>query len=62
MTVRASAQHFHSQDLISNSAYCLPYNSYDISSENLVLNQLIIPEVMFFSILVTCLFNIVLIW
>ena len=34
---------FHSQDLISNSPYCLPYNSYDVSSENLVLDQPIIP-------------------
>ena len=31
-----------SQDLIGNSPYCLPYNSYDIRSENLVLDQLII--------------------
>ena len=28
---------FHSQDLISNSPYSLIYNSYDFSSENLVL-------------------------
>ena len=34
---------FHSQYLISNSPYYLPYNSYDVSSENLVLDQLIIP-------------------
>ena len=30
----------HSQDLISNSPYCLPYNSYCVSSESLVLDQL----------------------
>ena len=30
-------------DLINNSAYCLPTNSYDVSSENLVLDRLIIP-------------------
>ena len=30
----------HSQDLISNSPYCLPYNSYYVSSESLVLDQL----------------------
>ena len=30
-------------DLISNSPYYLSYNSYDVSSENLVLDQLIIP-------------------
>ena len=34
---------FNSQDLISNSTYCLPYSSRDVSLENLVLNQLIIP-------------------
>ena len=34
---------FHSQDLISNSPYYLSYNSYDVSSENLVLDQLRIP-------------------
>ena len=28
------------QDLISNSPYCLPYSSCDISLENLVLDQL----------------------
>ena len=52
---------FHSQDLISNSPYYLPYNSYDVSSENLVLDQLIIPWLIFFSILITCLLDIVLI-
>ena len=36
-------QPFHSQNLISNSPYYLPYNSYDVSLENLVLDQLIIP-------------------
>ena len=36
-------QPFHSQDLISNSPHCLPYNSYYVSIENLVLDQLIIP-------------------
>ena len=34
---------FNSQDLTSNSPYCLPYNSYDVNLENLVLDQLIIP-------------------
>ena len=53
---------FHFQDLISNSPYCLSYNSYDVSSENLVLNHLIIPYLIFFFILITCLFDIVLIW
>ena len=34
---------FNSQDLISNSPYCLPYNSYNVSLENLELDQPIIP-------------------
>ena len=29
---------FHSQDLLSNSSEWLPYNSYDFSSENLLLD------------------------
>ena len=33
---------FSTQDLISNSPYCLPYSSCDVSLENLVLDQLII--------------------
>ena len=37
------------------------YNSCDVGSENLVLDQLIIPSVILFSILITCLFKIVLI-
>ena len=41
---------FNTQDLISNSPYCLPYTSCDVSLENLVLDQLI-----------TCLLDIVLI-
>ena len=32
-----------SRILITSSPYCLPYNSYDVSSDNLVLDQLIIP-------------------
>ena len=28
---------------LSNSPYCLSYNSYDVSLENLVPDQLIIP-------------------
>ena len=52
---------FHSKDLIDNSPYCLPYNSYDVSLENLVLEQLIIPLLIFFFILITSLLDIVLI-
>ena len=33
---------FHSQEVIGNSPDCLPYNSYDVNIENLVLDQLII--------------------
>ena len=30
-------------DLVSDSPKCLSYNSYDVSLENLVLDQLLIP-------------------
>ena len=30
----------HSQDLFSNSPYCLSYNSYDTGTDNLVLDKL----------------------
>ena len=33
----------NSQNLNRNSPHCLPYNSFDISLENLVLDQIIIP-------------------
>ena len=48
-------------DQICNSLYCQPYNSYSVSSENLVLDQLIIPKLILFSILVTYLVDVVLI-
>ena len=35
-------QPFHPQDLISYSPHCFPYNSNDVSGENLVSNQIII--------------------
>ena len=35
-------------DQICSSPYHQPYNSYNVSSENLVLNQLIIPKLIFF--------------
>ena len=35
---------FTARDLITNSPYCLLYNSYDASSENLVLDQLENPQ------------------
>ena len=52
---------FNSQDLISSSLYCLPYSYCDVRSENLVLDQLIIPLMIFFFILITYLLDIVLI-
>ena len=48
-------------DQILNSPYCQPCSSYNVSSENLVLDQLIIPKLIFFSIPITYLFDIVLI-
>ena len=48
-------------DQICNSHYCQPYNSYNVSSENLILDQLIIPKLIFFFILITYLVDIVLI-
>ena len=47
--------------LTSNSPYCQPNNSYNVSSENLALDQPIIPKFIFFFILITCLVDIVLI-
>ena len=52
---------FNSQDLISNSTYCLPYSSCDISFENLVLDQLITVQMIFFLASITCLLDRVLI-
>ena len=51
----------NSQDLISNSPYCLLYNSCDVSLENLELDQPIIPWLIFFFIVITCLLDIVMI-
>ena len=36
-----SLNSFHSQDLINNSPYCLLYNSYGVSVENLELDKLV---------------------
>ena len=47
-------------DVINNSPYCLPSISYDISSENLVLNQLIVLHLIFVVILITFLLDILL--
>ena len=48
-------------DQIYHSPYCQQYNLYNVSSENLVLDQLIIPKLIFFFILITYLVDIVLI-
>ena len=45
-------------DQSCDSPSCQPYNSYNVSSENLVLDQLIIPNVIFFFILITYLVDI----
>ena len=50
---------FRFQDLISNSPYSLLYNSYDVSSENLVLDQLILCLMISLFIFITCLADIV---
>ena len=47
-------------DLIGNSPYCLPYNSYGVSSQNMVLDLLTTPLLIFVAILVTCELDIVL--
>ena len=52
---------FNSQDLISNSPYCLPYSSCDVGLKNLLLAQLIIIWLIFLFILITFLLVIVLI-
>ena len=44
---------------ICNSPYCQLYNSYNVSSKNLVLDQLIILKFIFFFILITYLIDIV---
>ena len=49
---------FHSQDLITLSPYCSQYNWYGVSLENLVFDQLIIPKLMFFFFLITCLLDV----
>ena len=48
MTLVVHIELFNTQDLISNSPYCLPYTSCDVSLENLVLDQLIIPLINIF--------------
>ena len=40
----------------------MPYNAYDVSSENLFLDQLGISLMIFFFILISCLLDIVLMY
>ena len=47
-------------DQIYTSPYCQPYNSYNVSSENLVLDQLIITKLIFVFILITYLVDVIL--
>ena len=53
--------HTQGQRMLCNSGRCQPYNFYNVSSENLVLDQLIIPKLIFFFILITYLVDIVLV-
>ena len=46
-------------DQICHSPYCQPYNFDCVRSENLVLDQLIIPKLIFFFILITYLVDMV---
>ena len=46
---------------MTNSPYCLPHYLYDASLENLELDQPVVPQLIFFFILITCLLDIVLI-
>ena len=59
MTQASSVVHFllpfYFQDLASISPYCLPYKCYDVSPENLTLDQPLISSLIFFFILITCL-------
>ena len=45
---------------LPRSPYCLPHNSYDVSLENLIQEQLIVPLMILFFILVTLLLDILL--
>ena len=48
-------------DQICHSPYRQPYNSYEVTSESLALDHLIIPKLIFFFILITYLVGIVLV-
>ena len=52
---------FELPDQICNSPCRQPYNSYNVSLENLVLDQVVIPKLILFFILITYLVDNVLI-
>ena len=45
---------------LGNFPSCLPYNLYDVSLENLELDQPIVPWFIFFFIIISCLLDTVL--
>lgn len=47
--------------IISTSPFYLLYNSHEVSQENLVVDQLIIPLLLFFLIFISCLLEFALI-
>ena len=49
----AESEPLHSQDLISNSPDCLTHNSYNVGPDKLSLDQLTIPYLVSFIILIT---------
>ena len=53
--------HTQGQRMLCISGRCQSYNFHNVSSENLVLDQLIIPQLIFFFILITYLVDIVLV-
>ena len=59
LTLKPPDQIGYNKSICNNSPYCQPYNSLNVSSENLVLDQLIISKLIFSFILVTCLGDIV---
>ena len=48
---------FIDKPFIPKFSLLLPHNPYDISVENLVFDQLIIPWLIYFFILITCLLD-----
>ena len=61
LSIKLPLYPFHADDFISNSPYYLLYNFNDVSSENLVLDQTMIPQLMFFCILIISVIDVVLI-